>query len=58
MNKIKKPKPRRRCPRLWAVYQKLKFWYRAMLETDLMNDKNHRKEFQDCLDEIKDYSKE
>ena len=29
-----------------------------MLETDLMNDKNHRKEFQECLDEIKDYSKE
>lgn len=43
---------------LRKTYKKLKFWYKALLETDLMNDPNDRKEFQECLSQVKNHSKQ
>lgn len=35
----------------------LKFWFKAMLETDLMNDKKDRTRFTEILETIKEYAK-
>ena len=35
----------------------LKFWFKAMLETDLMNEKEDRIRFVEILETIKEYAK-
>lgn len=42
---------------LKEVRKDLKFWYKAMLETDLMNDKKDRARFAEMLEIIKEYAK-
>ncbi|WP_329805398.1 hypothetical protein [Flavobacterium facile] len=37
--------------------KELKFWYKAMLETDLMNDKKDRSRFAEILETVKQYAK-
>jgi len=42
---------------LKKVAKELKFWYKAMLETDLMNDKVDRTRFAEMIQTIKEHAK-
>ena len=42
---------------LKKVVKDLKFYYKVMLETDLMNDRNDRVRFAEILETIKEYAK-
>lgn len=42
---------------LKKAHKTLKFWYEAMLSTDLMNDKEHRIELKQALETVKNYAK-
>lgn len=39
------------------AYKKLKFWYKVLLETDLMNDQTDRKELASSIGTIKKLAK-
>ena len=42
---------------LKKAHKVFKFWYKAMLSTDLMNETKDRIELQQALETIKDYAK-
>jgi hypothetical protein len=42
---------------LKSAYKTFKFWYKVMLETELMDDHHHRKEFRAALQTIKYHKK-
>lgn len=43
---------------LKKAHKVLNFWYKALLASDLMNEKQHRLEYQEALSEIKKHSKQ
>ena len=43
--------------KLKKAHKKLKFWFKVLLGTELMDDPKHRKEFMDALQVIKSAAK-